>query len=249
MDFDPSQAPLIVSLHDIAPSTEAATREWCRILDRWGIRRRSLAVIPFSSGVPLRSCASLVDFLRAEIAGGSEIVQHGYTHQHPSPYTVWHHRLYDRFIARGNAEFFRPGPDVSVGPTIGAGRAELEESLGVTIRGFTAPCWAQDCGVDAQLRLQEFGWYDTMGGIIDLVRRRRIRAPVITGTPPDSMLGSLIMPVYGFYMIPLFFRRSVRRVALHPYDLANSRFMRYSEKFLRTWAARRRLAVYAEVVR
>lgn len=245
--FHAMQYAVIVSIHDVAPDSLDAAREWCRLLDGWGIKKRCLAVIPFLRQRPVQSSSSLVDFLKAELAADGEVVLHGYSHQRPSPFTLWHHRLYDRFVTRGEAEFAALDSGESVARLLREGRRELEEALGISVRGFTAPCWWQSRATTDMLRRTGFLWYDTLIGIVNLRAGRRIFSPVITGLPPDTGLPALLAP-WATGMMSALCRARVLRLALHPYDLSNPRFMRYVERRLRRWDAARRCKIHAEVI-
>src|SRR5205085_9575344 len=75
---------LVVSLHDVAPSTRAASEKIIRELAHHGVRTTSVLVVPdyHHSGRAVDDRV-FVQWLRDLEAGGHEIVIHGYFHQRP----------------------------------------------------------------------------------------------------------------------------------------------------------------------
>lgn len=133
---------LVVSIHDVDPSSLDEVRWLLARLDELAIRPRVLKVIPAPDGVEISEPAApeLVALLRAEQAAGSEVVVHGYTHR-----TAGHLRgdgiatLRARLFAPRDAELL--SVDHAEGARrLAAGRAALE-GLGLAADGFCAPAW------------------------------------------------------------------------------------------------------------
>ncbi|MGH2504621.1 MAG: DUF2334 domain-containing protein, partial [Ktedonobacterales bacterium] len=106
---------LVVALHDVAPPFEGAIRAQLDLLAAIGVRRVSLLVTPdWHSHALLSDAPGLVELLRAQVAAGSQLVLHGYTHQ-PEPGAVfvgpWLRRLRARLFARDAAEFLTLAPE------------------------------------------------------------------------------------------------------------------------------------------
>ncbi|HEX5396787.1 MAG TPA: DUF2334 domain-containing protein, partial [Candidatus Limnocylindria bacterium] len=77
---------LVVSVHDVAPSTLPDVQWLLERLDALGVRPRALNVIPREAdNGDIRDCPALVALLRREAAAGSEIVLHGYSHRAAGP--------------------------------------------------------------------------------------------------------------------------------------------------------------------
>ncbi len=77
---------LIVSLHDVAPPFEHEIRAQLEALAAMGVHRCVLKVVPNWHGrYPLDEAAGLAELLRAQVAGGSELVLHGYEHRPRGP--------------------------------------------------------------------------------------------------------------------------------------------------------------------
>ena len=86
---------LVVSIHDVAPSTAWASRAWVDELDRRHVPATLLVVPGPWEGPPLRLDRDLVAWLHERRQRGDEIAQHG-----------WTHRAVASVAARGCAEFW-----------------------------------------------------------------------------------------------------------------------------------------------
>ena len=75
------RAALVVSIHDVAPGTLAATRLMLAELERAGIDRCSLLVVPnYHGGQPVSEFPGFIEAMRGFERDGHEIVLHGYYH-------------------------------------------------------------------------------------------------------------------------------------------------------------------------
>ena len=97
-------AALVVSIHDVAPSTAAATRTWSRHLQGRGVPATLLVIPGPWEGPPLRNDDELVSWLRTRERGGDEVAQHGWTHRRAPGGSRWRRGL-NTVVARGCAEF------------------------------------------------------------------------------------------------------------------------------------------------
>ena len=239
----PPKRIFVVTLHDVAPPTEQACVRWTALLDEWQVPRRTLAVVPFfDNRHRLSDSASLVEFLRAEVARGSEIVLHGCTHRFEGAYDRLGDRLYDRWLTRGCAEFSRLD-EPAARERLLRGKKELEDALGIAVRGFIAPGWWQSQSVVKILREAGFRFCESVGGVMDLRDGKLLRSPVLTGLPAPWPPCRVFLRAYAFLWLPFYLRnRLLFRVALHPYDLEDPRFLHSAKRLL---ARLRRLRVPA----
>ncbi len=240
---------MVVSLHDICPLHERQFDRWRLLLDKWGIPRRSLAVVPRWEGCGRSSASSsLRRAVAEELRGGSEVVLHGYTHRHQGPYHRLAHRLRDRLLTRGCAEF-SDLDEQAAGDLLARGIAELGELSGQPVRGFTAPGWWQSRAVGRALARLGFRFWTSVGGVTDLAAGRTLRSPVITGLPGRERSFIFLLERYHLGLLPPLLRhRHLVRVALHPYDLEHPRYMDRVGRLLRELAHRRRVVVYEEAL-
>jgi predicted deacetylase len=239
---------LVVALHDVCPPFEAEFHSWRKLLDKWGVPRRSIAVVPFQNGAsPLRESPTLVDALHEETQVGSEILLHGYTHVHERTYPRMRDRFRDRLTTRGCAEFSDLSPEEAL-ERARKGLREIQPFLPTPIRGFTPPGWWMDAHAIQSLDQLAFSFCTTTFGIIDLRRGRTIRAPVIVGLPQSGFFPFLLHG-YSFRILPVFLQKQrVLRIALHPYDLDNPRFLRETERLIRQAVEEREICVYGELI-
>ena len=136
------QRMLIVTIHDVAPPFTPGVRELLGELDRRAISPRVLKVVPnYADRWPLERDADLCDLLRSEVAAGSEIVAHGWTHQTQG---VLHGSLTQRWrgawFAPRAAEFLTLSEDAAHESALSARRG-LADALGVEPEAFCAPAW------------------------------------------------------------------------------------------------------------
>ena len=214
-------------------------------LDALGARPRVLKVIPAedagpktasrrqpSPGIPPR-----VRELRAqEVAAGSEIVLHGYTHRRDGAIRgAWYDRARGRLFARESAEFL--GLDAAaMRERLVRGRDRLA-SAGIPGGGFCAPGWLAT-GELVPL-LAELGFrYDLRYASIRDLRTGCVRfVPAVGYMGADRLQETLIGAEAGLLMAaePLL---PALRVFLHPVRASTSpacrRTLRLIERLLRT---------------
>lgn len=168
---------LVVSVHDVAPPLLPGLRALLRELDRLQAWPRVLKVVPNLAGhFPLHRSPELVDLLRAEVAAGSEVVLHGYTHRTAGDLgDGWTVRLRAAVFAPDDAEFVSVGPAEAL-RRLQAGLEELDR-CGLRARGFCAPGWLEPRWLAELLRASGFRYHVTMGCLCDLAHGRRVWTP------------------------------------------------------------------------
>jgi predicted deacetylase len=206
---------LVVSVHDVAPSTLDEVRWLLAQLDGLGVRPRVLKVVPNENGSgDLRGCPALVDLLQREAAQGAEIVLHGYTHRAVGPYRgPWAERLRARLFAGDAAEFLSLNPPM-MAARLDAGRRILAES-GLRTDAFCAPAWLAPPELPELLRGLGFHHLIGMATVSDLGSRRRLRMPWLgymgAGAFQERLLGVIgagtrcagpILPVIKIFLHP-----------------------------------------------
>ncbi|GIW19720.1 MAG: hypothetical protein KatS3mg065_0016 [Chloroflexota bacterium] len=170
---------LVVSVHDVAPSTLPEVRWLLARLDELEVAPRVLKVIPRASETEdVRRHPDLIALLGEEVARGSEIVLHGLTHRLP-PGAVLGGRAVDRLRARcfagSAAEFLGLDDEAALEAVIEAGT--IMEQAGFDAFGFCAPAWLARPSLSAILRRCGFRYACWFGSIEDLRAGRRLRAP------------------------------------------------------------------------
>src|SRR5438445_8687140 len=147
---------IVVSLHDVAPSSRQIANTIISELVHRGVRVCSLLVVPdyHHEGLFTKD-GEFVSWLRGLEADGHEIVIHGYFHERP-PRTreTLRDKFLTRFYAQNEGEFY----DLSYEEArrrIAAARDEFR-AQGLKPRGFVAPAWllnedAERAAGDAQM--------------------------------------------------------------------------------------------------
>ncbi len=160
---------LVVSVHDVAPETEAATIEILEQLKRVGIAVTSLLVVPdYHHAGKTIDDARFISRLRDLEADGHEIVIHGYYHERPRRDGE---RMRDKFLTRvytaGEGEFFDL-PYTEASRRISLARDEFRAAK-LSPVGFIAPAWL--LGDEAERAASDAGMQYTtrIGSILDFV--------------------------------------------------------------------------------
>jgi predicted deacetylase len=153
---------MVVSLHDVAPSTQEITNIIISELARRGVNVCSLLVVPdyHHQGLFTRN-EQFVSWLRGLEADGHEIVIHGYFHERPSrDQESFRDRFVTRFYTQEEGEFYDLNYDEAL-HRITAARDEFSANS-LKPRGFVAPAWllskeaecaARDAGMEYTTRL------------------------------------------------------------------------------------------------
>lgn len=205
---------LVVSVHDVAPVTRAASMAWVEALERRGITG-SLLVVPGPwRGVGLLDDPTLVTWLRAASRSGHEIVQHGWVHE-AGPDGSSLRRAVGTALARGCAEFWALD-EQEARSRLHRGRAVLWRADLDPI-GFTPPGWLASPGARRALRSLGYRYTTDHAGVVDLVAQHRYLAPALSSRPGGAMewIGRRTMIAGARHVSAL---GGIVRVALHPAD-------------------------------
>lgn len=206
---------LVVSVHDVAPATAEAARDWCASLDLFGVPA-SLLVVPGPwRGGALADDPDLAAWLQQRCAGGDEVVLHGWAHAAPPGGPAWR-RMVGAAVARGAGEFWTLD-EAEARRRLELGRDALG-AAGLMADGFTPPGWLASPATLAALRSLGFGFTTGHGGVRDLRTGARHHAPALSHRPGvfGERLGAWLVPAVAA-------RRAAAgrpvRIALHPDDL------------------------------
>jgi predicted deacetylase len=238
---------LIVSVHDIASSTAAETRWLLGRLDRIGVTRRVLKVVPRWKDVDdLRRDDGLASLLREESAAGSEVMVHGLTHAlEGPPLGPWQQRLRVRLGAPKDAEF--AGYDVPA--SVVRLRTALDDlrAVGLASPGLCPPGWIAPAALDADLRPLGLRYVVRASSIHDLVEGRSRSWPAAG----YMGVGGTVERFYELQRevtVRTPFRRDVLRIYLHPQGAPDSPACGRALRRIRSLARERCLATYADLL-
>ena len=155
---------MIVSLHDVAPSTQEIANTIISELAQRGVTVCSLLVVPdyHHQGLFTRN-QQFVSWLRDLEADGHEIAIHGYFHERPSRNREsFRDKFVTRFYTQQEGEFYDLTYDEAL-QRITTARDEFRAN-GLKPRGFVAPAWllskdaeraARDAGIEYTTRLHK----------------------------------------------------------------------------------------------
>jgi predicted deacetylase len=207
---------LLVSIHDVTPAlTDGVTRLWTLCAGR-GVRPALLVVPEWHGQWPLESYPSFVDWLRARVDDGAEIVLHGERHDEVG----LPRSLGDSVRAWGRTA--REGEFLTLGATearerIARGLARLR-ALGLEPVGFVPPGWlARSEGHDA-VGGAGLGFSEDDRAIHLFPSGRRLRSPVVRWSARTAVraYGSIAVARARWTLQR---RAGVPRIAFHPQDL------------------------------
>ena len=132
---------LVVSLHDVAPSTQQVADKIISELTQRGVRHCSLLVVPdyHHQGASMQD-QQFVSWLRNLEATGHEMVIHGYFHERPKRNKEGvFEKAVTRIYTQGEGEFY----DIGYEEAFRRIKTARDEFLGAGLkpRGFVAPAW------------------------------------------------------------------------------------------------------------
>jgi len=166
------QSPsLVVSIHDVAPSTQATVQEMIDDLKKSGVSCCSLLVIPhYHEKKLLTQSPDFARWLHEKEKEGHEIVLHGWAHLRPA---ALRERLWTRWMTqhytRGEGEFYDLSYD-EARAKLKRGKEEFEKA-GFNlekIAGFIAPAWLLSKEAERAVMDEGFSYTTRLHGVIDL---------------------------------------------------------------------------------
>jgi len=228
---------LVVSLHDVAPSTQETSRKIIAALKDAGIRTASLLVVPnYHGGGSATEDAAFVSWLRDLEARGYEIVIHGYFHQRPRRAGErMSEKFLTRFYTRDEGEFFDLDYDEALA-RISKARDEFKAAR-LSAFGFVAPAWLLNAEGERAARDAGMQYTTRIASVLDLVTgdRQATRSLVYsTGSAwrRTVSLGWNAALARGLEM------RELARLSIHPPDFETPKvwmqIRQLLERFVRT---------------
>jgi len=159
---------VVVSLHDVAPSTQQITSTIISELGAHDVRVCSILVVPdYHHEGPFAKHREFVTWLRNLEADGHEIVIHGYFHERP-PQTkeTLRDKFVTRFYTRNEGEFYDLSYEEAL-RRITTARDEFR-ALGLKPRGFIAPAWLLGNEAEQAVRDAELEYTTRLRTVCDL---------------------------------------------------------------------------------
>ena len=159
---------IVVSLHDVAPSTRQITNTIISELAGRGVRVCSLLVVPdYHHEGLFTTDRQFVSWLRDLEAEGHEIVIHGYFHERPRrAKETLRDKFLTRFYTQDEGEFYDLSYDEALRRIVAA-RDEFR-AHGLKPRGFIAPAWLFNEEVERAARDAQMEYTTHLRSVCDL---------------------------------------------------------------------------------
>jgi uncharacterized protein len=241
---DLSKGSLVVSLHDVAPSTRETAERIVSELSRRGVTHCSLLVVPnyHHAGSALAD-RDLGIWLRELEGRGHEIVIHGYFHDRPRRADeTWREKFMTRFYTDDEGEFF----DLSYEEALRRITQAREEfvSLGLLPRGFIAPAWL--LSPDGERATKDAGMeYTTrLGSVRDLIKGETFGARAIVYSVRNQWRRTASLVCNAALVLALK-QQPLLRLSIHPPDYAHPEIWNQILRFLDQLLPGRTVTTYA----
>jgi predicted deacetylase len=204
---------LIVSFHDLHPGTLKCCRRFLQRLEKIGVPRASLLVVPnWYHQSPIHRDAA---FCRELQQLDHDISLHGYAHRaghRPEKPLEW--LMANKYTA-GEGEFYKLS--VAEADLLIFQGLELFRQAGIQPNGFIAPAWLMEDGHIPIVEKAGLNYCVTFKQIYDLKRLEKLRAPVLCTTSRTRLRRALTRQVVSG-LAWKHRNEPILRIAVHPVD-------------------------------
>jgi predicted deacetylase len=236
---------LVVSIHDVAPTTRAATEKILAELSRHHVSVCSLLVVPnYHRSGSATDDREFVRWLQELEAQGHEIVIHGYFHERTSQDgESVRAKFLTRLYTNNEAEFYDIGYDEAF-RRITQARQEFS-GAGLTPRGFIAPAWLLGPAAERAATDAEMEYTTRLTGVRDL--RSQTDFPARTLAYSVRSNWRRVASVAWNQMLVLHLAGApLARVSIHPPDLDHPEVWRQLLRLTDRLAANRTATTYRD---
>ena len=236
---------LIVSLHDVAPTTWPIAREILAELQQQGIRKCSLLVVPnyhrHGSSLANREFVSALRDLESE---GHEIVIHGYFHERPrrSGESLLS-RIVTRTYTQDEGEFFDLDYD-EARRRINLAREEFE-AAGLKPQGFVAPAWLLSAAAERAARDAGMEYTTRLASVRDLRSGDTFPARSLVYSVRNEWRRSASL-CWNATLAQLSRGKSLARVSIHPADYSHQQIWSQTRRLLTAMQSDRTATTYQD---
>jgi uncharacterized protein len=235
----------IVSIHDIAPITRAATEKALADIKAAGVRVTSLLVVPnYHQRGKSVDDVNFVSWLRDLEGDGHEIVLHGYFHERPRRDGE---RIGEKFLTRvytrDEGEFFDLAYDEALA-RITRGRDELR-SARLSPIGFVAPAWLLNTEGERAARDAEMQYTTRIASVLDLLtgEREATRSLVYSTRSAWRRTASLVWNAALAHRLEI---AQLVRLSIHPQDVASQKIWEHIISLARRFSSTRNTTTYRD---
>lgn len=249
----PPRQHLVVSIHDVAPSSRAVVDEILHDVASKGVRVCSLLVVPdYHHEGNFAQDRQFTSWLRDLEAQGHEIVIHGYFHERPTrPNESLSAKFVTRFYTRGEGEFYDIEYDEAF-RRITKARDEFI-AAGLRPRGFIAPAWLLSAAGERAVRDAELEYTTRLRTVRDVRAKQNFSARSLVYSTEAGWRRSTSL-FWNATLARALAATPLMRVSIHPPDRRYPRIWRQItalvEQFAQTrtpityrdWIAQQRIA-------
>ena len=239
-----SKGSLVVSVHDIAPSTRTTAEKIVSELSRRGVTTCSLLVVPnYHHAGSIADDRELGIWLRELEGRGHEVVIHGYFHDRPRrPNETTREKFMTRFYTDDEGEFYDLSYDEAL-RRIACARDEFA-SLGLAPRGFIAPAWLLSLEGERAAKAAGMEYTSRLGSVRDLVRGRNFAARSIVYSVRNQWRRSASL-AWNAALFMATKQQPLLRLSIHPSDYEHGEIWNQILRFLDEMLSGRCATTYA----
>jgi predicted deacetylase len=242
---DAAADSVVVSLHDVAPSTQQITSTIISELSAHGVRVCSILVVPdYHHEGTLAEHREFVTWLRALEADGHEVVIHGYFHERPSSTKE---SLCDKFVTRfytqNEGEFYDLSYEEAL-RRITRARDEFR-ALGLKPRGFIAPAWLLGKAAEQAVRDAELEYTTRLRSVCDLRSECIFPARTLVYSVHNHWRRALSRG-WNAALFHLLKTKPLMRISIHPPDYSQPTIWRQILSFVAATKNARTVTTYQD---
>src|SRR5947209_16509063 len=234
---------IVVSLHDVAPSTQQIANAIILELARRGVRVCSLLVVPdyHHQGLFTRD-TGFVSWLRGLEAEGHEIVIHGYFHERPrGGKETLRDKFLTRFYTQHEGEFYDLGYEEALRRIAGA--SDEFRAHGLKPRGFVAPAWLLGDEAERAARDAQLEYTTRLRTVRDFRSSQNFPARSIVYSVQSSWRRA-VSHDWNAALFRLLRSNPLLRISIHPADYSHPQIWRQTVNFIDVAGDRRAATTY-----
>jgi hypothetical protein len=227
-----AQDSIVVSLHDVAPSTRQTVSKILSELAPCGVRVCSLLVVPdyHHEGLFTRE-AEFVSWLRSLQADGHEIVIHGYFHERPpGEKDAWRDKFLTRFYTQNEGEFYDLSYDEALRRIVAA-RDEFH-AHGLKPHGFVAPAWLLSEEAEQAARDADIEYTTRLRTVCDLRSGNIFRARALVYSVSNNWRRS-VSRAWNATLFGVVRGAPLLRISIHPPDYSHAAIWRQITRLIK----------------
>src|SRR5256714_1314524 len=236
---------LVVSIHDVAPSTQPIVDKILSELSVKGVRHCSLLVVPdyHHQGASMQD-RQFVSWLRNLEAAGNEIVIHGYFHERPGPAREsLLEKFVTQFYTQGEGEFYDLGYEEAF-RRIKTARDEFLAG-GLKPRGFVAPAWLLSSQGERAARDAEMEYTTRLRTVRDLRSGETFPARSLVYSVRNSWRRAVSL-AWNAALRRALESKSLLRLSIHPPDFSHPTIWRQIVDLISEMDGRRTPTTYQD---